>query len=124
MVRPKKPTGTTRALRLEIRLTQDEQVNLFAKAAERGLSVSDYIRLTVLNSKPIAPKATPERAALIRGLMELQHIGNNLNQIARVLNADRLKNPAHFIPSNVLNETAICLKSLSDHLHNILNANY
>ncbi len=47
--------------------------------------MSDYVRVTVLNSTPVLKQIDPERAALITGLGQLGKIGSNVNQIAREL---------------------------------------
>ena len=122
MVRPKKTDGTKRNHRVDVRMTSDEHANLCRKATERGLSVSDYIRLTVLDSEPIAPKATPDQAAMIRGLAELPRIGNNLNQITHAVNLHRKKTQSDILPGGLIDDVTGCLKSVSDYLHNNLSS--
>ena len=114
MARPKKKVGTFRTLRLEIRLTENEQKALFTKATESGLTMSDYVRLTVLNSPPIQKKAEPERAALIKGLCQLGKIGSVINQVAQ----------GHFVSDAAITAALDGVKTLSDQLINILSSGH
>lgn len=88
MPRPYKTITERRTKRVEVRLTEAEERDLISLASDGGLSVSDMIRKMALGSRPINKKATPERAAFIKGLAELGKIGSNLNQIAKALNSD------------------------------------
>jgi hypothetical protein len=121
MARPAKALGTKRTLRIDIRLTPDEQSRLFARATEQGLSVSDLVRSAILNSKPIMRKANPERAVLIKGLGELGKIGSNLNQIAHELHRVRLAGGGQSYSENDVRLALQGIRQLSDHLHKILS---
>ena len=66
------------------RLTKIEAEELSRRAAEAGVSESDYLRLC-LNS---SPNDFPEIRKMIRELInEINHVGNNINQITRSNNA-------------------------------------
>jgi hypothetical protein len=66
------------------RLTQAEAEELSRRAAEAGMKESEYLRLC-LKSRP---NDFPEIRKLLRELInEVNHVGNNVNQIARKTNA-------------------------------------
>jgi len=78
-----------RTERVEIRLTEQERIDLGEHALEAGAEVSDYIRSKIFGTAPRKhARATGERAELIKSLGELGKIGSNLNQIARALNRE------------------------------------
>jgi uncharacterized protein (DUF1778 family) len=85
MARPKLNDNERRDDVVSFRLTETEAAGLEEAAAKAGLSLSDYARACALkNTVRIVSdrkKADPE---LLRLLLA---IGNNLNQIARKLNA-------------------------------------
>lgn len=87
-----RPTTTTSERRNEVatvRLTLAERAKLDARAAALGLRVSDFIRAAALDSLPpkLAKATRSSSGTLSRDeLRELNAIGVNMNQIARVLN--------------------------------------
>lgn len=89
MARPRKDSDERRDTRLPaVRVTLDERVFVDAQATATGLSSAEYVRRRVLGVRvDPAPAAADERL-----LLELSRVGNNLNQIARNLNAER---PVH-----------------------------
>jgi anion-transporting ArsA/GET3 family ATPase len=89
MARPRKEPDERRDARLPAaRLTLDERVFVDAQAAAAGLSTAEYVRRRVLGVRvDPAPAAADEKL-----LLELNRIGNNMNQIARNLNSER---PVH-----------------------------
>lgn len=74
---------------LPIYLTNDEYAAAQAKATEVGLSASSFGRAVVLGSPgPRAKRRPPLNAeALAYAVAALNKAGNNLNQIAKTLNA-------------------------------------
>jgi uncharacterized protein (DUF1778 family) len=86
MARPLKGGGDKRESIIRVRFTAAEKIQIQKAASSRGLTVSDFIRVLAINASPLFRKATPERAAFIKGLAELGKIGSNLNQIARAIN--------------------------------------
>jgi len=86
MARPLKSVGEKRTETIRVRVTPTEKKTLLKSSENEGYTISDFMRLKSINAIPRGRKATPERAAFIRGLGELSKIGSNLNQIARALN--------------------------------------
>lgn len=77
-----------RTVHFAIRLAPDERVLIEDQAERAGLSVASYARQTLLEAPaPRQVRRPPiERRELARLFGQLGAIGNNLNQIARVLN--------------------------------------
>ena len=69
-----------------VRLTDDEHIRLTELAKEAGLSVSRFLVESGLTGK--AP-THQDRTLRERAILQLARVGNNLNQIARQLNAQR-----------------------------------
>lgn len=68
-----------------VRLTHTEKSFLKKQADKAGLKMEPYIR-RLIAGKEIKPRPPEEYYKI---LTELNHIGNNINQIARVANAER-----------------------------------
>ena len=66
-----------------LRLSQAERERLDANAKLCGLNKSDYLR-KLLNGVPVRARPSPEIRLLRK---EINHIGVNVNQIARKINA-------------------------------------
>lgn len=82
-----------RSAQVHLRLTADEAARMRARAEASGLSLSAYIRRSALDGAP--PPAPAAGAGELRALYtELRRIGNNLNQIARAMNANGLDGAA------------------------------
>lgn len=124
MARPKTKQETKRSLRVDIRLTKDEQSRLFQQATMRGLTVSDFIRLAVLDSKPVLKQVDSSRIAFIKGHEELRKIGVNINQIAKQINMDRKSGQIPAIPADVITGALYGIQTLSDHLLKILSGGH
>ena len=81
-----------RSTAIRVRVTPADADRLKAEAAAAGMSVAGYLisgRLTIeaatrprMNRRPVSA----DTAALTQALVELNRVGNNLNQIARALN--------------------------------------
>ena len=69
-----------------IRLTEDEHGRLLAEAKRLKLSLSRFLVHAGLTGKA---STYEDRERHERAIMEVKRIGNNLNQIARQLNAQR-----------------------------------
>lgn len=83
-----------RTERIEIRLTEQERIDLNTHAEIAGAEVSEYVRSKIFGTVPRKhSQATGERAELIKALGELGKIGSNVNQIARALNRDVVPDP-------------------------------
>ena len=85
----RKPEGEAREAVIPVRMTPAERDELAAIAEERNTSLSGLLRALAL-SRPL-PRAKPPKLDA-DAYLELSRIGNNLNQIARQLNA------AHLVP--------------------------
>lgn len=85
-----------RAKQALVRFTDEEFAFLAARADRAGLTHAAYIRATVLGTPgPRAQRRAPaDQEALRAALGQLGRVGNNLNQIARVLNAGEDHDPA------------------------------
>jgi len=82
-----------RTVRLEVRLTPEEEARLVTLAGGSGANVSDYVRARSLGQAVPRTVATDDRRALIELLGELGKIGSNLNQVARHLNQGHAVDP-------------------------------
>lgn len=86
----KKSEARQRQRQIKIRCTAEEFNAAAAKAAQTGLSTSAYARAAMLgDAGPRSKPRLPVDAALLRQVLA-QHgrYGNNMNQIAYVLNAE------------------------------------
>lgn len=72
--------------RMTCRLNDEEYEKVLIKISKSGLSKQEYILSCILN-KRISEKLNLDFYKLIN---EINHVGNNLNQISRILNS---KNP-------------------------------
>lgn len=72
-------------IKLSVRLTDAEHRHLKKQADNAGLKMEPYIRRLIAR-KEVKPRPPEEYYKI---LTELNHIGNNINQIARVANAER-----------------------------------
>ena len=96
-----------RCRQTKIRLTIAELEHIRAQASAAGVTVAEYVRRRSL-SLPVQPRTSLADARLLH---ELSAIGNNLNQIARHLNAGRERlDPANL--GQVRNELAQVLQQV------------
>ncbi|MBD1854782.1 MULTISPECIES: plasmid mobilization protein [Leptolyngbya] len=101
--------------RFELRLTPDEKERLAAKAAQFGLTISEYIRCAAgLSELPHqitdVAEETYFRLGEIHG--ELSRVGSNLNQIACAIHQEAVKRSTQPEITQTLN----ALKSVVDDL--------
>lgn len=68
-----------------VRLSQKEKEHLKAQAAACALKMEPYIRKLIMG-KEVRPRPPDEYVKLLR---EINAIGNNINQIAHIANADQ-----------------------------------
>lgn len=74
----------TRTMRKEIRLSETEIKRIELDAEKRGMNFSQYIRYLAGNK----PKEHPDVIKVFKELInEVNHIGTNINQIARNCNS-------------------------------------
>jgi hypothetical protein len=82
--RPKAAPGEGRVTVVSVRLTTFERSGMEAKAARTGLSLSEYCRRAILGHR--VTTSTEPQQVNTEALVELNRVGVNLNQIARVAN--------------------------------------
>lgn len=84
---PAQPKGVGRGRQVGVRLKDEERRALEEAAASRGTTPANWIRSLAIAHLSKRPQwSTTEVDALREVFRELRAIGNNLNQIARVLN--------------------------------------
>ena len=70
---------------MKFRATEEEAAEIRRKATAAGMTVSRFLRTAAMNSQVVL-----YNTADIFGLRsDLKHIGNNINQIAMVVNSNR-----------------------------------
>ena len=72
-------------IKISVRLTEKEHKRLKEKAAACALKMEPYIRKLIMGSV-IRPRPPDEYVKLLR---EINAVGNNINQIAHIANAER-----------------------------------
>lgn len=83
----KSPAAQGRKRDVRVRLPDDQHGEAVAEAARQGVSLSRYVR-TLLREHCLTGRPPDEVASALTSLSrQLSAIGNNLNQIARALNA-------------------------------------
>lgn len=105
---------------LSLYLNANEKVLLKTRAEKAGITQSAYLRELLLNEQYLKQKDVLELLTYINKelLTHLEKIGNNINQIAYVLNSGIAKSPKDIL--NEINELKTLLK---EHKQIILNQN-
>ena len=105
---------------LSLYLNANEKVLLKTRAEKAGITQSAYLRELLLNEQYLKQKDVLELLTYINKelLKHLEKIGNNINQIAYVLNSGIAKSPKDIL--NEINELKTLLK---EHKQIILNQN-
>ena len=103
--------------RMTVRLNGDEYTKVLSKIERSGLSKQDYILSSILNKK-IQERLNVDYFKLIN---EVNHVGTNLNQIARKLNS----NESILKDEIIKNQTLLnqVLKNLNDQIKGNSNGN-
>lgn len=91
MARPRLGEEHRRSRTLGVRLTAEEAAALSEQARASHLSMADYVRRRALGQRV---RVAAERRLGPAELRELNRIGVNLNQIARLLNSGAARAPA------------------------------
>ena len=89
----------------KFRLSQDLYSVLEEKAAHNGNNISDYIRQLIKNDNNV--KNSMDNGKL---LGQINKIGNNINQIAHVLNTANMQNKLEHIDYNNLLDKLILIE--------------
>ena len=106
--RRKKDIPPAKIRSVGIRFTEEQYSVLEHNAKQARLSVSEYIRRSVLNQKiPVFQPIIHDEHGILAELRNINKVGNNLNQIARYFNQGGMMN----------NQIAVDLKSLIKHLN-------
>jgi hypothetical protein len=102
---------TTRTLRFDVRLTEDERTELATAAETAGVPCARYVRELLTVSR--LPSSRLSRADSDRITRELSRIGVNLNQVAKRLNSgERLDDPLRDELQCVLSDLSAALVDL------------
>lgn len=103
--------------RMTVRLNRDEYTKVLSKIERSGLSKQEYILSSILNKK-IQERLNVDYFKLIN---EVNHVGTNLNQIARKLNS----NESILKDEIIKNQTLLnqVLKNLNDQIKGNSNGN-
>lgn len=103
--------------RMTVRLNEDEYTKVLSKIERSGLSKQEYILSSILNKK-IQERLNVDYFKLIN---EVNHVGTNLNQIARKLNDNESILKDEIIKNQLfLNQV---LKNLNDQIKGNSNGN-
>lgn len=75
---------------VSFRMKADEYATLKERAEAASVSMGDYVRAAYLKAEPLraARRITPDREAVLKLLVKVNRLGNNVNQIALRLNVD------------------------------------
>ena len=103
--------------RLTVRLNGDEYTKVMSKIERSGLSKQEYILSSILNKK-IQERLNVDYFKLIN---EVNHVGTNLNQIARKLNSNESILKDEIIQNQLLLNQV--LKNLNDQIKGNSNGN-
>lgn len=115
MPRQYKAADKQRSERIEVRLTIDEAHEIITRAINAKVSLSDFLRKSALGSEAYMQKASPDKAALIAELENLNKTGATLGQIVR--SGKYANSPEQ---TELLTQTLQNIKTLSSHLINKL----
>jgi hypothetical protein len=88
----KKTKGRIRAVPVMVRMTQEEKTAFDRRVERSGLSQREYFLRCVLGKKIRVLPGTQELKDIKK---ELNHIGTNINQIAKQLNSHDFRNADH-----------------------------
>lgn len=103
--------------RMTVRLNGDEYTKVLSKIERSGLSKQEYILSSILNKK-IQERLNVDYFKLIN---EVNHVGTNLNQIARKLNSNEPILKDEIIKNQMLLNQV--LKNLNDQIKGNSNGN-
>lgn len=95
----------TRKFIIKLRVNESERDAIAAKATEAGMTISDFIRLCIMDFRLRKSAAQRDK------IREIARIGSNINQLARWVNV----NKKH---AEVL-EVILCLAELTQQMQNL-----
>ncbi len=71
---------------LGVKLTPSQRAELAARAEAAGLPVSDFARRLITGTRPVRSETGLDPATARQVAAQLAHLGNNLNQLAKIAN--------------------------------------
>jgi Mobilization protein NikA len=107
--RPRKDNRQLRSEWLKARVTLDEKHRAAQLMRDAGQTESDFVRDAVLNGRILISRPRAPDPAIIS---QLQRIGNNLNQIAKICNTTGNDRRARFIEFHLDDELRPVLQHL------------
>lgn len=97
---PRKKVNREREKHFQVRLTEEEFELLESKAKGFGLTKTEYIRKLIVFGR-VRPKSKLTDEQFREMLLEMNHIGTNINQIAYRVNAARNANKDDYMELKV-----------------------
>ncbi|ACU63730.1 plasmid mobilization protein [Chitinophaga pinensis] len=82
------PKPKEKRVLIQLRTTEEDKNTLREFAKHAGMNITDFVKFRTLSKRPRLKVATPEREVLLHLLSELGKNGSNINQIAKIMNAD------------------------------------
>ncbi|MDT7828031.1 plasmid mobilization relaxosome protein MobC [Pricia sp. S334] len=112
MGRPKKELSSLKIIQVNVRMTVNDYMKVSADAETIGLSVAEYIRRKITEKSLPKKRVSPSDRKIF---VELSRVGNNLNQITKVVNSG-IRDP--FIINRQLEEVKMLLQYLKSNIAN------
>lgn len=122
MARPQKPETEKLGSKISFRVTGTEREKIELLASNGGMSISDFVKKTVLGVVPKTRKPSPDRKIFLSALAELGKIGSNVNQIARALNR-RDGEGVNTFPNEIIEHALHGVTMMTRHMRKILENN-
>lgn len=109
--------GRRRSAQMLLRLTPEEREEIASKAREAGMTQADFVLESVRGTRVFVQRDV-EKTTLLFGIRyQVSRVGNNLNQIARVLNSAAKVNRSMAVEAELANiddAVGVVLKTLSE----------
>ena len=87
MARPQKEALLKKSNKIDFRLSETEYALIESRAAQAGVSISEYVRSQIVEGKYTVRYSVCADSSDLKALLaEFRAIGSNLNQIARYFN--------------------------------------
>ncbi len=110
---PKRSEKRQRDVFLTARCTPSEKAVAIDYATNQGLSLGDYLRLLAIGAKPlhVVRRSSAKAEAILLLKAELNKIGSNVNQIAKLANTTKAITPVQL--QELLDALAKCYAEIS-----------
>lgn len=112
MGRPKKEFTARKIIQVNVRMTVDDYSKVSDNAETIGLAITEYIRRKITEKSLPKKKVSPSDRKIF---VELSRVGNNLNQITKVVNSG-IRDP--FSINRQLEEVKMLLQYLKSNIAN------